>query len=377
MSKVQNNSRANHEHNTTAHLDSNEQKPWYIIPGQEEDVIISSRLRVSRNLSDFMYPHKLVVEEKDRIKSLLIEAINFENDKKINFDFVDVTQLSDQGKMILMERNILSMEDCHALFISETGNFFCRVNETDHVKLAGYKSGLNFQALFEELYFIDEKMQEKVQYAANFNFGYINSSINNTGTGLKSSFWCYIPSIVFSKSLAEIEKIVLEKNMILRPAVQNKYKHDFPIALFEVSNINCQKGTEFDQMAEILGIASLILKTERKIREQLADNSRTVILNFVKQAYAKCAYSLLLEYNEALSIISAIKFGLQGKFLTGVEENTLNSMIYKLKQNHLDCLTQSYDFEFENDLKNNKILQIQRLRAVILQETIEKIQFTC
>ena len=172
-------------------------------------------------------------------------------------------------------------------------------------------------------------------------------------------------------------KIVLEKNCILKPAVQNKYKHDFPIALFEVSNVTCQKGTEFDQMAEILAIAALILKTERKIREQLADNSRTVILNFVKQSYAKCAYSLLLEYNEALSIISALKFGLHCKFIAGIDDNTLNSMIYKLKQNHLDCLTQSYKFEFEDDIKNNKILQIQRLRAVILQETIEKIQFTC
>ena len=130
-------------------------------------------------------------------------------------------------------------------------------------------------------------------------------------------------------------------------------------------------------MAEILAIAALILKTERKIREQLADNSKTVILNFVKQSYAKCAYSLLLEYNEALSIISALKFGLHCKFIAGIDDNTLNSMIYKLKQNHLDCLTQSYKFEFEDDIKNNKILQIQRLRAVILQETIEKIQFTC
>ena len=65
------------------------------------------------------------------------------------------------------------------------------------------------------------------------------------------------------------------------------------------------------------------------------------------------------------------------KFIAGIDDNTLNSMIYKLKQNHLDCLTQSYKFEFEDDIKNNKILQIQRLRAVILQETIEKIQFTC
>ena len=72
-----------------------------------------------------------------------------------------------------------------------------------------------------------------------------------------------------------------------------------------------------------------------------------------------------------------MKFGLQCNFITGIEESILNSLIYKLKQNHLECLTQSYNFEFEKDIQHNRILQIQRLRAVILQEAIEKIQFSC
>ena len=75
---------------TATQNNQSEQKPWYIVPGQNEDVIISSRLRVCRNLSDFMFPHKLKKKKKDRIKSLLIEAINFDNNKNLNFDFVDV-----------------------------------------------------------------------------------------------------------------------------------------------------------------------------------------------------------------------------------------------------------------------------------------------
>lgn len=352
-------------------------KPWYSISGFEDDVIISSRIRIARNLSDFVFTSKLQSEEKERIRALVLDAINFENEKNINFDFVEVNGLSDQGKMILMERNILAAQNCDSLFMAQNGNYFCRVCESEHVKLAAFQSGLNFQNLFETVYYIDEKMQEKVQYAANYNFGYTNSSLENTGTGLKTSFWCYIPSIVFANSLEEVSKMLLEKKYTIKPVIQNKYQHDFPIALFEVSNEYCQKGTEFDQLAEIISIASFILKTERKIREKLADNSRTVILNFVKQAFGRISYSLLLEYNEALSLVSAIKFGLQCKFVTGIDEVSLNSLIYKLKQTHLECLAQSYDFDFEKDIQHNKILQIQRLRAVILQEALDKIQFTC
>ena len=96
-------------------------KPWYSVAGFEEDVIISSRLRICRNLSDFMFPQKLQSDEIERIRGLLLEAVNFENDKNINFNFVDVKELSDQGKMILMERNILSVENCDCVFMSENG----------------------------------------------------------------------------------------------------------------------------------------------------------------------------------------------------------------------------------------------------------------
>ena len=175
-------------------------KPWYSISGFEDDVIISSRIRIARNLSDFVFTSKLQSEEKERIRALVLDAINFENEKNINFDFVEVNELSDQGKMILMERNILAAQNCDSLFMAQNGNYFCRVCESEHVKLAAFQSGLNFQNLFETVYYIDEKMQEKVQYAANYNFGYTNSSLENTGTGLKTSFWCYIPSIEIGRA---------------------------------------------------------------------------------------------------------------------------------------------------------------------------------
>ena len=84
------------------------------------------------------------------------------------------------------------------------------VQQTEKLRkfLPSHSDSNQWRQIFEKVYFIDEKMQEKVQYAANFDFGYTNSTLENTGTGLKCSFVCHIPAIVFSNSLEEVANFV-------------------------------------------------------------------------------------------------------------------------------------------------------------------------
>lgn len=349
--------------------------PWYSKAGPYDDVIISSRVRITRNLSDFVFTHKLSEEDRDRIKFLVSDSMDKLTGDERKLELVDVKAISQQGKLILTERNILSEEKCDYIFMNDNGNDFCRVNETDHLKICSYKAGMDFERAMEDIYFYDEIFQKNLQFAASFDFGYLSAKICDTGTGLKFSFWCYIPALVFSNNLDSIVSLVMEHNLSIKPVLKTEKQSDFPSALFEISTIMCQKGNEFDQMAEIQSIATIILNSERKIRAKLADNNNTIILNFVKQAYAKSLSSMLLLYSESLSVISAVKFGLHCGFVTGILDSDLNSLIYKLKDAHLQYLNQSYDFSFEEDIKKNQTLQVQRLRAVVIQETIQKLKF--
>lgn len=355
-------------------MEQTSETPWYLLNGPDDDVIISSRLRLSRNLSDFVFPFLLSSEDKERIKALVSDAVNsMENASQ--FSFVDVNSMLVQGINLLKERNVLSKEKCDSIFMTEAGNTFIRINETDHIKMASYKAGFDFDSLMKLVYYVDEQLQNKVQMAASYDFGYLTAKVCDAGTGLKLSFWCFIPGIIFSKNLESIVSLIMEHKLSIEPVAKAENTSDFTPSLFEISTVFSQKGTEFDQLAEIKSIAQIILKTERKIRRELADNNSTIILNFVKQAVGKSLYSMLLSYAESLSIIAAVKFGLQFGMITGIEENELNSLIYKLKDTHLQILNQNYKFNFEEDIKKSNKLQIQRLRAVVLQDCFERLEF--
>lgn len=348
--------------------------PWYNLSGNGHDVVISTRLRLIRNLADFPFCVKLNQEDKERVSSLIYDA--FLGDE--TFHYIKFSDVSAPGREILCDKNIIKNQknyNCSAVIINSDEATSAIVNDVDHLRLAAFTSGLDPEKLMEKIYKVDEFLQTKLQFAASYEFGYLTSRIKDCGTGMKISLRVYIPSIVFSGKFDDIISMVQEKGYVLKPLFKSKDNADFSNCLFDISPSCSAEGTELDQLAVIQSIGLLILKTERKIRSEFADNNNTIVLNFVKKCYAQAMYSLLLSYEETVNILCAMKWGVETKIISGIEENELNSLFYRSKHGHLLYLSDNYSFSFEDDIKADLELQIQRLRAVVIQQAFEKIVF--
>ena len=342
---------------------------WFSQPGKFDDVVISTRARLARNLADFPFSVKMTEDDKNRVQSLVYDAFN----GVPNWRFLDLSQISDPGKQILRDKNLLD-EDCGAVVIDyKDESSCCLVNGIDHVKLVSFTSGLDCEKAMEQVYKTDEFLQEKLQFAASIDFGYLTSQIKDCGTGLKFGVRMFIPSIVLSGQFESTVSLVRSKKLNIQPVFKSEQIADFSNCLFDISTTSSAEGTELDQMAGIQSIASVILKTERKIRAEFADNNPTVVLNFFKQSWARAMYSLLLSYEEAVSIISAVKWGLQLKLIKGITETELNSLYYRVKDGHLKYLCDNFAFTFEDDIKASQNLQIKRLRTIVIQQAFEGI----
>ena len=349
---------------------SNIETSWFAQKGNYDDVILSTRVRLVRNLADFSFPSKMSQDDDDRIKSLVYDA--FSGDE--NFKFIDLNDLSAPGKQILKDKNILKENKCSAAVLNYVDeNTSCLVNETDHLKFSSFATGLECEKVMADVYKLDEFLQQKLQFAASIDFGYLTSHIKDCGSGMKISIRVFIPSIVLSGNFESVVSIVQEKKLTIKPVFKSETIADFSNCIFDIATSNSSEGNEFDQMAVIQSVGMLILKTERKIREEFADNNPTVVLNFFKQNYAKAIYSLLLSYEEGVSIVSAVKWGLQLKLITGVTDSELNALFFRLKDGHLKYLCDNFNFTFEEDIKNSQNLQIKRLRTIVIQQAFEGI----
>ncbi|MCI6593073.1 MAG: hypothetical protein MSH65_10575 [Spirochaetia bacterium] len=342
---------------------------WFAERGNNDDVVISTRARLVRNLADFPFSSKMTADDRERVQALAYDAFSGEE----GWHFIDMRQVSLPGKQILIDKNIIN-DDCTAVVINYGDeSTSCLVNESDHIKIAAFISGLDCEKVMEKVYKVDEFLQKKLQFAANIDFGYLTSYIKDCGTGLKFSARLFIPSIVLSGQFDSVVSMVREKKLSIKPVFKSGQIADFSNCLFDITTTSSAEGTELDQMAVIHSVVSVILKTERKIRSNFADNNPTVVLNFFKQSYARAMYSLLLSYEEAVSIISAVKWGLQLGLIKGISENELNGLYYRVKDGHLKYLCDNFAFTFEKDVKASENLQIKRLRTIVIQQAFEGI----
>ena len=346
---------------------------WFSMPGNFDDVIISTRARLIRNLADFPFPVKMSDDDKERVQALVYDAFSASNE----WHFLDMSRISEPGRQILSDKNILKdakKANCTGCVLNYADeSLACLVNESDHIKVSAFVAGLDCEKAMEKVYKTDEFLQEKLQFAASIDFGYLTSHIKDAGTALKFSLRIFIPAIVLSGQFDSVVALAHEKKLAIKPVFKSEEIADFSNCLFDLTTSSSAEGTEFDQMAVIQSAGQVILKTERKIQREFADNNPTVVLNFFKQSYSRAMNSLLLSYEEAVSIISAVKWGLQLNLITGITEHELNALYYSTKDGHLKYLCDSFAFSFEDDVKASQNLQIKRLRTIVIQQAFEGI----
>lgn len=342
---------------------------WFAKSGQDDDIVLSTKVTLCRNLADFPFIRKMTDDDKQRVDSLIYDSFSQEE-----YNFFHYDTLSDSAKKVFIDNNIL-FGNCSSVIVNNKDDrISCLTNQSDHLKMSVFSAGFECENAAKKLYALDEKIQEKLQFAASMDFGYLTSNLCNCGSGLQISVRMFIPSVFLSGQFFHIQKILEEHHLQAVNVFDSNEicKGDFTQYVIDIKTTNSIEGTELDQIANICSICQVILKMERKIRQEFADNNSTIILNFLRQKYYKALSSLLLTYEEACDLICSIKWGMNLKLLKEVAPKELNALFYLEKDAHLAYLCNNFSFNFEEDVKNNVELQIKRLRAIVIHQTIEE-----
>ncbi|MCR5614428.1 hypothetical protein [Treponema sp.] len=349
-------------------------KVWYNSPAPEQDVVVSTRVRLSRNLASFPFPANFKQGDSGRVQNIIFDSFSkFSNPD--NFQMMSLSNLDSEGEKILTECGLYSNSGT-GLVTTLDGVSACLVNADDHVKISSFASGLDLEPTYDRCCKIDEQMQESVQFAASRDFGYLNSSIFNTGSGLKSSLRFHLPALSYSGEMKTFIKDIQRKGFLVSDCFGVGTLFDSSLgAYYEVSTMSCFNGSEIDQLAGVSSIASLICEFERKKRQNFADNKPTVVHNIVVRAYSLAKFSVLLSLRECIDLISCIKWGLDSGFIAGVEDYELNSLLYRIQSGHLGYMLNTGNFSFEEDVSESPELKEDRLRAIVIKSVVDKISF--
>ena len=352
---------------------------WYSVDGPDNDVILSTRIRLARNLVNFPFPQGFKNSDGDRVLSLVFDAFS-KVDENDSYQSLLVSDLDSLGQKILSERGVIEpdtiSQSSSGLVLRGDGKVSCTINYNDHIRLSSFSTGLNIDYGYSLVKEIDEKIQTHLQIAGSNEFGYLTSSIKDAGSGMKISLLVHLPAVSQSGMLDRILKEVMAEGYSVSGYYGSGMESGSSLgAFYKISTETSFADDEETQKEKINKLGKKIIDFERKVRLEIADNKPTLVRDAVYRAIAIVKYSRFIELREGIDLISKIKFGKDLGLLTGIDDNLLFALLYRIQNSHLSYVIKSSDLSYEKDVSTEE-LKIERLRSLILQESFTTLQVT-
>ena len=194
---------------------------WLKGTGPESDIVISSRIRLARNLSEFPFVRKCSDSDKLAIETRVAELINQDSKWSDPVRYYRVDEMNDLDRQFLVERQLISRElaesnGARSVLIDSDEKFSVMINEEDHLRIQAVQSGLDLTEAWHRINAIDDFIDSCLHYAFHPRFGYLTACPTNVGTGMRVSVMLHLPALVMTQELEKVFRSLQKINLAVR-----------------------------------------------------------------------------------------------------------------------------------------------------------------
>lgn len=317
---------------------------WYKEILNDSDVVVSSRVRYARNISNYKFVNLLNEKEFNDIIELIEKSINKNKYKLLNMKNIDeVTQNS------LKEEYLISKEfvgnDNGAIITNEDNSLVCMVNEEDHLRMQAFCSGLNIDECYNKLKEFNDELERKINFSKNEKYGYLTACPTNVGSGMRVSLMLHLPALKESGMLSQ----VLEQVNNIGFSVRGIYgeNSDSIGNMYQISNRKTLGLTDKEIIDNLKIVVTSIIEAERKARNILKENIS--FKDSVYRALGILKNARLITVNEAMGLLSNVRLGISTNIISEVTLDKIQSLMIEIQKNTLKLLTkEDFDSKEEN-----------------------------
>jgi protein arginine kinase len=310
---------------------------WLSGKGSSSQVVLSSRIRLARNISNTPFPSRADTNNRERVLSFVKSAVE-KSQGLSKGTFLECNQMDDLDRTFMVERHLVSLEftQCNsfsALLIGEEENLSIMVNEEDHLRIQALAPGLEIRQAFKLANMVDDELSRTLEFAFDPTFGYLTTCPTNTGTGMRASVLIHLPGLALTQ---EIEKVISEISKV-GLVVRGVYGEGSDVLgnLFQVSNQKTLGRSEEEIMEDLEGVTRRIIEREENARLRLFSEARDQIEDKIWRAYGILRYARSLTSEEVLNMLSALRLGIGMGVLEKVSLSQVNEILALTQPAHL------------------------------------------
>ena len=325
----------------------------------ESDIVISSRVRMARNIESILFPHYLDKEKSEDVIDKVYKAINrgnlcLENEfKLIKMDEIDVIERSNYVERHLISPSLAKNVSGGAVLINNEETVGIMINEEDHIRIQCLYPGLQLEKCFNMADKIDDLLEESIVYAFDEQLGYLTSCPTNVGTAIRTSVMLHLPGLGLT---GYINGVINTANKI-GLAVRGIYGEgtEYLGDIYQISNQITLGMSEEEIITNLKDITLQIIQNERITWRKLLDTKSIELEDKVYRSYGILKNARLLSSKEAMQLISDVKLGINLKLIDGISIEQLNGLITIIQPGYLQKHFKSQLTGIERDAKRAQL----------------------
>ncbi len=292
------------------------------------EVVVSTRIRLARNLSDYPFPVRLSEKGKKELCDKVAEVAK----SIMDFDRIDMNNLTNTQAVSLVEQHLVSPEFIsnkvgRTLLLSKDRTISIMMNEEDHLRIQVIKNGFCLNEAYELADEIDTKLSEKLNFAFSDKLGYLTQCPTNLGTGMRASVMLHLPALQKSRAVARISSNLSKLGLTIRGLYGESTE---PVgAMYQLSNQVSLGISEQSAIDNLKNIATEIVTQEIKARDRILSDIEVV--DTVSRSLGILKTARLINHNEAMNLLSNVRLGVAQKIVDSLTLDSLDKLISEIQ----------------------------------------------
>ncbi len=300
---------------------------WYLSRGKDWDVVLSSRVRLARDIDGYPFPHRMTEEKRIEVRDKTVQAIaSLSGDGRGDYVTLNMDLLPEADRKALVEKHLIS-EDLakgdpgRSVCISRDESVSILINEEDHLRIQVMDAGFALEKAYKKAEDIAIALEKKLPVAFSDQYGFLTACPTNTGTGMRASVMVHLPALTMLGRMQPLIDGLSQAGFTVRGYLGEHSQANGNI--YQMSNQITLGITEANILSSFKRMVEEVVMLERKLRQELFESNPDKIKDRVFRAYGELQYARIMTDAEAMKKISDLRLGISLGFFKDQTEETM------------------------------------------------------
>ncbi len=332
---------------------------WLRGTGPNSDIVMSSRIRLARNLETLPFSH-WANKKQEKESMELLQGSTASNEMLKTGLFVRMAEMDDVDKQFLLERHLISREhilqpEFKAVIVGDKEVISVMINEEDHLRIQVMQSGFNLQECWRIANRLDDLLHKQIKFAYSQEWGYLTACPTNTGTGLRASVMLHLPSLVMTKQISRVLQAITKLGMTARGLYGEGTEAEGNF--FQISNQITLGTKEEDIVDNMERIIRQVIGHEENSRKSLMKQNREMLQDKIWRSNGILRSARIISTKEMMGLLSMVRLGVDIGLITDIDRRAVNELFILTQPAHLQKIEGKMLSSAQRDVKRANLIR--------------------